>query len=508
MMNVKDLIAGEKKENTDGQAHDTQDRAPILEALQAHLRDPPTSFDVPGHQSGKAAPHSVTRLLGKDAFAADTTTQKGLDDRRERKRVRQRAERLAAELWRADHCFFSTNGTSLSNHAAVLAAAGAGDTVLVSRNSHKSLIGSLILANVRPVFLEPDYDDEWGIAHGTPARELEEKLERYPETRAVFVIAPTYFGITPDVCALSAICHRRHIPLVVDEAWGPHFPFHPDMPPAAIQAGADISTGSIHKTMAGLEQASLMLLRSDLIANDRFNLCYDLFETTSPSGLILASIDATRRQFAEEGQKLIEATLELTRYAREEIARIEGIRIMGREVLDGDARQAMDETKVLLDISGLGVNGYEAEDWLMREKKLTLGLSDERRLLVIFTIGTDRKSTVELIEGLRAMANWARDDGSKKAGLRPAIPRVRDLVAPQEMTPAEAFYARSERVPLAAAGRIAAEMISPYPPGIPRVIPGQRMTPAQVEYLEISMELGTFAYDASDMELSTVRVVA
>lgn len=261
--------------------------------------------------------------------------------------------------------------------------------------------------------------------------------------------------------------------------------------------------------MAGLEQASFMLLNSDLIQPGRFNICYDLFETTSPSGLILASIDGTRRQFAEEGQKLVQHSLDLARHAREEISRIEGIRVMGRDVLDDESRHSMDETKVLLDISGLGVNGYEAEDWLIREKKLSLGLSDERRLLIIFTIGNDAKATEELVSALKAMANWARDGGSDKKGLRPDIPKLHMLSAEQVLTPAEAFYARSKRVTLEdAAGQIAAEMLSPYPPGIPRVIPGQRITDEQVRYLRISMELGTFPYDASDLERSTNRVVA
>ena len=176
--------------------------------------------------------------------------------------MRQRAEHLAAELWGATHCFFSTNGTSLSNHAAVLASAGPGDTVLVSRNSHKSLIGSLVLANVRPVFLEPDYDREWDIDHGVPSRELQEKLSANPDTKAVFIIGPTYFGITPDIAALANVCHAHGIPLIVDEAWGPHFAFHAEMPVAAIRRGADISVGSIHKTMAGLEQASFMLMKT------------------------------------------------------------------------------------------------------------------------------------------------------------------------------------------------------------------------------------------------------
>jgi arginine decarboxylase len=188
---------------------------------------------------------------------------------------------------------------------------------------------------------------------------------------------------------------------------------------------------------------------------------------------------------------------------------MDGIRVMGREIMNGDSRHSMDETKVLLDISGLGINGYEAEDWLMREKKLSLGLSDERRLLVIFTIGHDKKDADELLTALKDLAKWARSGGSDKKGLRPDIPKVGELVADQVLTPAQAFYARSRRVPIGeAAGQIAAEMLSPYPPGIPRVIPGQRITDEQVRYLQISMELGTFPYDASDLELKTVRVVA
>jgi arginine/lysine/ornithine decarboxylase len=324
----------------------------------------------------------------------------------------------------------------------------------------------------------------------------------------VFVTSPSYYGVTPDVARLAEICHTAGKPLVVDEAWGPHFPFHPEMPRPAIQCGADMSVGSIHKTMAGLEQASFMLLNSRIVPADRFNNCFDLFETTSPSGPILASIDATRRQFAQSGEKLIGDTLQLTRRAREAIAGIDGIRVMGREILDGDARHAMDETKVLLDISDLGITGYEAEDWMMRERKLSLGLSDERHLLVIFTVGSDEKSTDELLSVMRELPKWAETQGVA-ARLARGLPRRAELKAEFAMSPAEAFYAPSDRVPLeSAAGRIAAEMLSPYPPGIPRVVPGQRITPAQVDFLRIGMEIGAFPLDASDVDLKTVRVVA
>jgi arginine/lysine/ornithine decarboxylase len=506
-MNLRDIIAGEKSEQDD--APDTQDRAPILEALQTYLRASPVSFEMPGHHAGRGAPHAITRLIGSQAFKADCTPLKGLDDRGERKRISHRAERLAAELWGADDCYFSTAGSTLSNQVAMRAAANPGDTVLVSRNSHKSLIGALILAGVRPVFLEPCYDKQWDMGHGASRAELAAKLQAHPDAKAVFTVSPTYYGVAPDVAGLVALCHERGLPLVVDEAWGPHFAFHPDMPKPAIRQGADIAVASIHKTMAGLEQASIMLRKSTLIAADRFNLSYDLHETTSPSSLILASIDATRRQFAQDGEKLVQNTLNLARHARKELAAIDGIQVMGREVLDGDAAYALDETKVLLDISGLGVNGYEAEDWLIRNKKMTIGLSDERRMLLIFTVGTDQQSAHKMLLAFKDMAKWARDGGADKRAYKGDLPHLRELTAELAMSPAEAFFARTERVLLSEAkGRIAAEMVSPYPPGIPRIVPGERITQAQLTYIEMSMSLGTFTYDPSDMDLRTIRVVA
>jgi arginine/lysine/ornithine decarboxylase len=281
------------------------------------------------------------------------------------------------------------------------------------------------------------------------------------------------------------------------------------MPTPSIRLGADISVMSIHKTMAGLEQASVILRRSDIIPEDRFNLSYDLHLTTSPSSLILASIDATRRQFAQDGENLVQNTLDLARHAREKLAKIDGIEVMGREVLDGDAAHALDETKVLLDISGLGVNGYEAEDWLIRNKTMSVGLSDERRMLLIFTVGTDKRSMHKMLWAFKDMAKWARDGADDKKGYDGSLPHLEELKSEFVMTPAEAFFGPTERVKLdEAEGRIAAELVSPYPPGIPRIVPGERITNAQLRYMQQSMKLGVFPYDPSDQDLHTIRVVA
>jgi arginine decarboxylase len=284
---------------------DFQSSAPILDALVRFQKQESVSFGVPGHKSGQGAPDDIKRVLGEAVFKADATTQKGIDDRHENQRTIQRADHLAAEAWGASNAHLSTNGTSLSNHAAFLSVAAPGDTVLVSRNSHKSVTAGLILAGLRPVFLEPDIDEAWNIEHGIPVAELERKLAEHPEAKGAFVVSPTYFGVVSNIAALAEACHRRGKPLVVDEAWGPHMAFHPELPQHAIAAGADMSLGSIHKTMAGLQGASVMLLRSELISAERFALCYDLFESTSPPVQVLASIDATRRQFALEGGAIL-----------------------------------------------------------------------------------------------------------------------------------------------------------------------------------------------------------
>jgi arginine decarboxylase len=232
-----------------------QTRAPILEALAGYKKRGSISFGVPGHKSGKAAPEDVQGLVGAEMFAADALTQKGLDDRRETKEVLQQAEHLAALAWGADYAYLSTNGTSLSNHAAFLSVAGPGDTVLVARNCHKSVMAGLIMAKLHPVFLEPDHDEVWDVEHGIPAAEVERKLAAHPEAKGVFIVNPSFYGVSGDLRHLARICHDHGKPLVVDEAWGPHFAFSPEMPPSAIASGADMAVGSIHKTMAGLQGA-------------------------------------------------------------------------------------------------------------------------------------------------------------------------------------------------------------------------------------------------------------
>jgi arginine decarboxylase len=485
-----------------------QSRAPILEALREVQARKPSTYGAPGHHAGKGAQGDVTKLIGGKVFKADVLTLKGVDDRRETKQVRQNAEQLAAEAWGADSCYFSSNGSTLSGQAAILACAGPGDKVLVARNAHKSTIAAVIYAGLELVPLEPDQDPAWDIEHGISAAEVARKLDAHPDAKAVFIVSPTYFGVTSDIAAIAAVCHARGTPLIADEAWGALFPFSSELPEPAIRLGADLSIASVHKSMGALTQASIMLRRSDIVPADHLALTYDLLESTSPSIPIFASMDGTRRTYALHGERLLRSLLQRVRRVRKRLSEIEGVRVMGPEVLNGAGAFGWDETKILIDVSALGVNGYEADDWLEKERKLTLGLSDDRKLLAIFGVGSGFMDAHALVSGIKALARAAQSGSTSWSGPPQALPALDALGTEMALRPSEAFFGATERVPLnEAEGRIIAEMVSPYPPGIPRLLPGQRISSAHIRYIEISRGAGAHAPDPSDMSLRTLRVV-
>lgn len=485
-----------------------QNSAPILETLAEAQSRKPSTYGAPGHHAGKGATHDITKLIGSKVFTADVLVLKGVDDRRESKRVRKRAEQLAAEAWGADLCFFSSNGSTLSGQAALLACAGPGDTVLVARNAHKSTISAAIYAGFDLVPLEPDQEPEWGIEHGISVAEVERKLDAHPAAKAVFVVSPTYFGVTSDIAGIAAACHRRGVPLIADEAWGAFFPFSTELPDPAVQLGADLSIASVHKTMGALTQVSVMLWRSDLVPADHLALTYDLLESTSACVPIFASMDETRRNYALHGERLIHTLLRRVYRVRKKLAAIDGVRVMGPEVLNGAGAFGWDPTKILIDVAGLGLSGYEADDWLEENRRLTVGLSDEHKVLAIFGAGSGVKDAHAILAGITALSHAVRHGELVGKGPPDDQPPLHALRTEMVMRPSQAFFGATEHVPLAdAAGRVVSEMVSPYPPGIPRLLPGERITPAHVRYLETAMQAGAHAPDPSDMSLRTLRVV-
>lgn len=481
--------------------------APILEALSRYQNADELGFTPPGHKQARGADPRARAVLGDAVFFGDVLANGGLDDRLSRGRVLARAESLMADAVHADHTFFSTCGSSLSVKAAMLAVTRPGHRLLVGRDAHKSVVSGLILSGVEPVWVEPQWDASRHIAHPPSATAYAEAFTEYPDADGALVTSPTPYGAAADLGSIADVCHRLGKPLIVDEAWGAHLPFHDDLPAWAMDAGADICVTSIHKMGSGLEQGSVFHLQGDLIDPAQLVSRADLLDTTSPNVLIYAGIDAWRRQMVQHGNELIGRALELVARTRTAIEAIDGFHVNDANDFCGPGLAAdFDPLPVVIDISDLGTSGYRAADWLRAHHHIDAHLFDHRRISAQLTHADDEETTARLLTALRDLADHA-------AELRDApqvtVPSPAELRMDQARLPRDAYFARSEQLPTAqAVGRIAAEMITPYPPGIPVVLPGERLTEPVLKYLVTGVEAGMFLPDAADQRLNTVRVVA
>ena len=434
-------------------------------------------FGAPGHAQGHAIPRGARALIGKRAFQADVLTPKGLDDRTEGLLAVQRAHEIAAEAWGADLARYVTGGSTQSLHIAMAALARAGDTVLIAANAHKAEFAGAMAMGIGPVVLPPEIAADWDLEHGVAPATLAAALDAHPNAKAAVVVSPTYYGVTSDIANLAAVAHARGVPLVVDAAWGAAFGFSPRLPANPLAQGADVVVASLHKTLGALAQGSVLLARGALVDQERLALAFELFETTSPSVPILASLDTTRRDHALRGERLWADLLDIAAEARAELAAIDGVRLFGREHLAGPGAMELDESKITVDIARWGVAGYAVDDWLFAEHRVSVGLSDARHLLAIVGLGTSRSDLRRLRDGLADLLARLRKD-HETLPAAPAMPRLGALGLPDMAMPApEAFFAKAEKVRLEELeGRIAAEIIAPAPPGTPRLMPGQRIT--------------------------------
>ncbi|MBC9713199.1 ornithine decarboxylase [Streptomyces sp. TRM66268-LWL] len=482
-------------------------QAPVLQALAAYRDHHELGFTPPGHKQARGADPEAREVLGDAVYLGDVLASGGLDDRRRRGEVLERAEQLMADAVHAEHTFFSTCGSSLSVKAAMLTVAAPGESLLISRDAHKSVVAGLILAGIEPVWLEPQWDTERHIAHPPSATVVAKGFADHPEARGALVTSPTPYGAAADLSAIADVCHRAGRPLVVDEAWGAHLPFHPELPTWAMDAGADVCVTSIHKMGSGLEQGSVFHLQGDLVDPAALASRADLLGTTSPSVLLYAGIDAWRRQMALHGQRLLGEALDLAHSVRESIDALDGLRVDRREDYCGTGlAHDFDPLPAVVDVTGLGLTGYRVADWLRARHRIDVHLADHRCISVQLTHADDRDTTGRLLIALRDLVHRA-------PSLRPVpqveVPAPDDLRLTQEHLPRDAYFGPVEDVPAErAAGRIAAEMLTPYPPGIPVALPGERLTDVVLTYLRTGIEAGMNVPDAADPTLGTIRVVA
>lgn len=482
-------------------------RAPVLEALAAYHAQGQLPFTPPGHKQGRGTDPRVRKVLGDAVFRSDVLATSGLDDRTSSRGVLEHAQALMADAVGADHTFFSTCGSSLSVKAAMLSAARPHEKILVGRDAHKSVVSGLILSGMHPVWVDPQWDPALHLAHPPAARSFEAAFEEHPDAQSALVTSPTPYGTCSDLSTLAGICHRRGRPLIVDEAWGAHLPFHPRLPTWAMDAGADVCVTSVHKMGSALEQGSVFHLQGTLVDAAVLKSREDLLGTTSPSSLLYAALDGWRRQMVEHGRALYDDALALAQSVREGIEGIEGMHVHGRKDFCGPGlARDIDPLQVIIDLTGLGISGYHAADWLRAHHRINLHLSDHRRISAQLTHADDEQSATTLLDALRDLAAHAP---TLPTGPRVHLPSPADLRLEQAMLPRDAYFGPTEDVPWQkAAGRIAAEMLTPYPPGIPAALPGERLTPHVLSYLRSGIDAGMVIPDAADTHLTTIRVTA
>jgi arginine decarboxylase len=471
-----------------------QDKAPVLDAIARFREDDEYTFALPGHRLGQGIDKRTAEVLSREAFEADVITAKT---------AASEAEELFAAAVGARDAVFTTCGSSISMHTAMLSLVGPGRKILADRNVHKSVVASLIMAGAEPVWLRPRWDHERQIAHPATVGDVRAALEADPDISAVMIITPTEYGCGADVRSIADLCHQHGVPLLVDEAWGAHFPFHDGLPTAAVQAGADVVVQSLHKAGGGLCQASMILLGdSDLVNPVNLRLRLDLITTTSPSALLYGSMDGFRRHMVAEGERLFDAALDRADVLRDRLSRVAGLSVMDSSIMAEDGVAEWDPLKLSVDVTGLGITGYQAKDWLLAEKRLTVQLGDARRVVCSLTYADDDKAMDRLAVALETLA--AKPPKADRPS--PHIPQLEHLNLEQAMNPRDAFFATTEQVP-DPSGRVSAEMISPYPPGVPAILPGEVFTDEVVEYLRAGLAAGMTIPDAADPTLATFRVV-
>jgi lysine decarboxylase len=483
-----------------------QPTAPYLDAVVAYGFRGPGRFHVPGHKGGPGADPGLRHALGDDALAVDVPQDIRGIDTGPQPTPYERAERLAAQAYGAARTWFLTNGATQGNHALALALAPLGTTVVVQRNAHASLVDGLVLSGGRPHFVAPAYDEEIGMAHGVTPDALAAALAQAPEAKAAFVVSPTYYGMVADVAGCARVAHEAGVALVVDQSWGPHFGFHPDLPRGALQQGADAVVTSTHKIVGSLTQ-SAMLHVSDSTRVDpaRVGRVLRLLRSTSPSSLLMASLDAARRQLAVHGEALLHETLAASQRLREKLGAIPGVRVIGPEQVGRPGVADWDPLRVVVDVRETGRTGYEVADALRQSYDVQVELATQATFVLVLGMGQPEADLVRVGGDIDEIVKRIATDGASEAINRPLSTLQYDVAVP----PRDAFLGDSRVVPVDdAVGRISCESIAGYPPGIPALLPGERITAELVAYLRELRAAGARLHGASDPDFETINVLA
>ena len=476
-----------------------QKKAPIYEALQYFRQMRVVPFDVPGHKRGRGNPE-LTEFLGEKCVGIDVNSMKPLDNLCHPVSVIHEAEILAAEAFGAAHAFLMVGGTTSSVQSMVLSNCKRGDKIILPRNVHRSVINALVLCGAVPVYINPDIDQRLGISLGMKRKQVARAIAENPDAVAVLVNNPTYYGVCSDLKAIVDMAHEAGMVCLADEAHGTHFYFGENMPVSAMAAGADMAAVSMHKSGGSLTQSSMLLTGPD-ISEGHVRQIINLTQTTSGSYLLMSSLDISRRNLALRGRQIFRKVTEMADYAREEINAIGGYYAFGKELINGDSVYDFDPTKLSVHTRDIGLAGIEVYDILRDEYDIQIEFGDIGNILAYLSIG-DRSQEVErLVSALAEIHRRYKTDGSGLLSQEYIDPEV-------VMSPQDAFYAKKKSVPIQeSAGYVCSEFVMCYPPGIPILAPGERITPEILAYIEYAKEKGCLMTGPEDSEILNLNVL-
>ena len=479
--------------------NDPQERAPIYEALEKFSRQRVVPFDVPGHKRGRGNPE-LARLLGEKCVSMDVNSMKPLDNLCHPVSVIRDAEKLAADAFGAESAFLMVGGTTSAVQSMVMSVVKAGEKIILPRNVHRSVMGALVLCGAVPVYVNPETDARLGIPLGMSLKQLERTIECTPDAKAILVNNPTYYGICSDLRSIVKLAHEHNMLVIADEAHGTHFYFGEGLPVSAMAAGADMAAVSMHKSGGSLTQSSLLLAGSR-INGDHVRQIINLTQTTSASYLLLSSLDISRRNLALRGKEAFARVIELADYAREEINDVGGWYAYGKELVNGDSIFDFDRTKLSVYTLDVGLAGIEVYDILRDEYDIQIEFGDLGNILAYLSIG-DRKRDVERL--VSAMSEIRRLYEKDRTGMM-----ENEYISPVvAVTPQYAFYSPKQSLPLEeTAGRICSEFVMCYPPGIPILAPGERVTSKILDYIRYAKEKGCQMTGPEDANIERLNVL-
>lgn len=480
-----------------------QNETPLFDALMEYVDRETVPFHVPGHKKGEGIEKSFKKFIGENPFKIDVTVFQLVDSLHHPTGPIKKAQELAADAYGADASFFSIHGTSGAIQAMIMSVVSQGDTIIVPRNVHKSITAGIILSGAIPVYMQPELDKKLGIAQGVTPETVEKTLKENPHAKAVLIINPTYYGVATELSRIAEIVHEYDIPLIVDEAHGPHLAFSDKLPMSAMEAGADLCAQSTHKIIGAMTQGSILHVRTKYVSAARVQQIMNLLQTTSPSYILLASLDTSRRQIALEGAELLDKAIENAQYLRKEINKIEGFYCFGDEILGNPGVFALDPTKVCITCRDLGITGFDLDMILANKYHIQMELSDLYNTLAVGSFGDTRENIDKLIAALTEISEEYRNKNQVKPDFLdiPSIPK-------QVLIPREAFNAEKVSMPLEdSVGEVSGEFLMAYPPGIPVLCPGEVITEEIVKYVSDLKKTGLYVQGTEDPRVENIKVV-